>query len=408
MARVTNPFTPGFGQSPAILAGRASVIREFEQAVAGELPGQRNVLISGARGAGKTVLLTEFEAVAADAGWTCITLHTASSSLVAELRAEIVEHLRESDPQAERSRLTGAGLSGVSAQRDVVERYDGEALPVGRLLDRLAGILDATGGGLLITLDELQSVDPAQLHEVTQHVQDLTRRGHQVGFVAAGIRAGLDDLLENDKTTFLRRAHRVELGSVPVGTAAETIRQTVADTPKTITPEAAVRAGEVSQGYPYLIQLVGARAWTHAGNADTIEIGDIEQIRTEVIREMVKNVHRPALREISGRKLDYLNAMLEDTGPSRVADIAARMGEDRRYQSVYRERLIHDELIHPAGRGYVEYALPYLRDALEALRAGTAPVPGADEVTRTRTRLPASRSRPETRDRTTRDNNRRP
>lgn len=407
MAAVGNPFTPGFGQSPTILAGRASVIREFEQAVAGELPGQRNVLISGARGAGKTVLLTEFEAVAADAGWTCITLHTASSSLVAELRAEVVEHLRESDPQAERSRVTGAGLSGVSAQRDVVERYEGEAPPVGRLLDRLAGILDVTEAGLLITLDEVQSVDPAQLHEVTQHVQDLTRRGHQIGFVAAGIRSGLDYLLENDKTTFLRRAHRVELSSVPIGTAAEAIRQTVADTPKTITPEAAVRAGEVSQGYPYLIQLVGARAWTHAGTADTIEIGDIEQIRTDVIREMVKNVHRPALRDISGRKLDYLNAMLEDEGPSRVADIAARMGEDRRYQSVYRERLIHDELIHPAGRGRVEYALPYLREALEALRAGIAPTPGADEITRTRTRPPASRIRPASPGRTTQDNDRR-
>ncbi|MEV4902885.1 ATP-binding protein [Citricoccus sp. NPDC055426] len=394
MGAVSNPFTPGFGQSPAILAGRDSVIREFEQAVAGELPGQRNVLISGTRGAGKTVLLTEFEAVATDAGWTCITLHTASSSLVAELRAEVVEHLRESDPQAERSRLTGAGLSGVSAQRDVVERYDGEAPPLGRLLDRIAGILDAAGAGLLITLDELQSVDPAQLHEVTQHVQDLTRRRHQVGFVAAGIRSGLDDLLENDKTTFLRRAHLIELSSVPIGTAAEAIRQTVADTSKTITPEAAVRAGEVSQGYPYLIQLVGARAWTHAGTADTIEIGDVEQVRADVIREMVKNVHRPALREISGRKLDYLNAMLEDDGPSRVADIATRMGEERRYQSVYRERLIHDELIHPAGRGYVEFSLPYLRDALEALRAGTAPAPGADEITRTRTRPPAQRGRP--------------
>ena len=79
---------------------------------------------------------------------------------------------------------------------------------------------------------------------------------------------------------------------------------------------------------------------------------------------MIKNVHGPALRGLSPRKREYLRAMLEDEGPSAVGDIARRMGIDPRNQSTYRERLIEDDLIRPAGRGFVEYALPYLDEAL--------------------------------------------
>ena len=47
-----------------------------------------------------------------------------------------------------------------------------------------------------------------------------------------------------------------------------------------------------------------------------------------------------------------------------MGDIARRMGIDLNNQNVYRARLIADEMIRPAGRGLVELAMPYLREAL--------------------------------------------
>lgn len=383
---VANPFTPGFGHSPAILAGRSTALGNFEATLRGEFPEQRAILISGARGIGKTVLLSEFEARARDAGWTILSLHAGSESLAGELRSTAIARLRDLDPEAVTSRLTGAGASGFSASRAVTDRYASEGEPIGDLLDRIAGLAGQDGRGLMIALDEVQSVDRAQLHEVTQHVQDVMRRHLRVVFAAAGVRSGVTDLFAHERTTFLRRAHRLELGPVDTGTAAEAIRMTVADTDTTITPEAAVEAGEISQGYPYLIQLVGSKAWRSSTEADTIEVEDVQRGRADAIGEMVKNVHGPALRNLSARKPDYLAAMLEDEGPSSVGDIARRLGVDARYQSTYRERLIGDELIESAGRGYVRYALPYLREALLDRQQGgllTSPDTGLD---RTRTR----------------------
>ncbi|GAA1487816.1 ATP-binding protein [Brachybacterium sacelli] len=372
-----NPFTPGFGLTPIILAGRAVAIDEFAAALQGSVPEARAILISGARGSGKTVLLTEFKELALEAGWTDLRVHTSSSSLVDELRGTAIAQLKEQDPDAESSRLTSARVSGTGASREVLRRYEDEHEPLTTVLDRLAGLTDQDGGGLLITLDELQSVDRDQLHAITQHVQDLIGSGHAVAFLAAGVRPGVDALLDHERTTFLRRAHRIEVGSVDVGTAAEAIRMTIADTAKTITPEAAVLAGEISQGYPYLIQLIGSKAWQNSGDADTIEIEDVRGGREAVVAAMIKNVHGPALRGLSARKREYLLAMLVDEGPSNVGDIAQRMGIDPRNQSTYRERLLEDELIRSAGRGLVEFALPYLGDALlHEQREGAATEPG--------------------------------
>lgn len=359
-----NPFTPGFGLTPMILAGREVAIDEFTAALAGNIPEARAILISGARGSGKTVLLTEFRELALEAGWTDLRMHTSSTSLTEELRSQAIARLREMDPEAETSRLTSARAFNVGASRDIVRRYEGEGEVLTTVLDRLAQLCDEDGGGLLITLDELQSVDRDQLHALTQHVQDLIGSGHAVAFIAAGVRPGVDALLDHERTTFLRRAHRIEVGSVDVGTAAEAIRMTIADTARTITPEATVLAGEISRGYPYLIQLIGSKAWQNSGDAETIEIEDVRGGRDSVIAAMIKNVHGPALRGLSSRKREYLHAMLEDEGPSAVGDIARRMDIDPRNQSTYRERLIEEELIRPAGRGFVEFALPYLGDAL--------------------------------------------
>src|SRR5699024_1895360 len=157
-----------------------------------------------------------------------------------------------------------------------------------------------------------------------------------------------------------------------------------------IGPEAAVAAGEISQGYPYLIQLIGAEAWDRAGDAEEIALEDVRSAELPAVARMVRDVRDPALRDLAPRKMDYLVAVLEDEGPSSVSAIAERLDVDLGYQGVYRDRLIRDELIRPAGTGLVTYALPYLRQALLERRRGPGPLAehlGA-RVTRPRTRRP--------------------
>ena len=177
-----NPFTPGFGLTPPVLAMQGTPVEDFAEALEGTRPaGHRSVLISGARGVGKTVLLSQFHDVAEEVGWEVIALHTSSDSLADELRGRAVHALRDLDPEARDSRVTSGSISalgaGASLGREISDRYEGEDVPLAVLLDRLAALASLRGGGLLVLLDEVQSADPDQVHVITQHMQDLAQRG---------------------------------------------------------------------------------------------------------------------------------------------------------------------------------------------------------------------------------------
>lgn len=74
--------------------------------------------------------------------------------------------------------------------------------------------------------------------------------------------------------------------------------------------------------------------------------------------------------------------MAQDAGPSRMANIAARLGVDANYARQYRLRLIAAEVIRSTAHGRIDFSLPYLREymrehgALEAQTAIAAPPAG--------------------------------
>ena len=71
MNKRDNPYTPGAGRKPPVLAGRDPDL-ENVQALIERLSGggyERSLVYSGLRGVGKTVLLMEFDVLASEAGW---------------------------------------------------------------------------------------------------------------------------------------------------------------------------------------------------------------------------------------------------------------------------------------------------------------------------------------------------
>lgn len=63
-----NPFRPGAGQKPPYLAGRLTEQTDFLKLL-GERPVIQNLIITGLRGVGKTVLLDSLQPIAANKGW---------------------------------------------------------------------------------------------------------------------------------------------------------------------------------------------------------------------------------------------------------------------------------------------------------------------------------------------------
>lgn len=80
-----NPFRPGNGQRPVYLAGRDNEQREFEKLVR-DTTVSHNLIVTGLRGVGKTVLLEELKPIAQQNGWLWTGNDLSESSSLTEER----------------------------------------------------------------------------------------------------------------------------------------------------------------------------------------------------------------------------------------------------------------------------------------------------------------------------------
>src|SRR5438034_7039277 len=81
--KIKNPFRPGAGHMPPYLAGREHEIKEFRQLLSQETI-LENLILTGLRGLGKTVLLETFKPLAIQHGWLWAGTDLSESTSITE------------------------------------------------------------------------------------------------------------------------------------------------------------------------------------------------------------------------------------------------------------------------------------------------------------------------------------
>ncbi|MDO5513515.1 ATP-binding protein [Corynebacterium sp.] len=358
-----NPFRPSFGTTPAVVAGRDGLVASVGMALR-EGPGSpyRFTLVSGARGAGKTVLLNLLEKEAANAGWHVIRV-AASRDLISELKDVSLPRLLQKLGRSSTHRtITGGSLAGVgSLTTEISSDRPRESLRT-RLRDACT-LLAEQDSGLLLTLDELQSAAPEDLHLLSDAIQDVVRDELPVALSVAGLPFEIAKLLDLPGTTFLRRAMPVQLGPLPDHEVAATLQATAQTGGRHFSDPALDRAVAACRGYAYLIQVVGSISWVFAKD-DSITDASVQRALPQVRERIGLQVHQPALRGLPDREREYLDAMVSLGTPAPTGAIAQALGVPPNQQSTYRRRLLERGLITPNGHGLVDFGLPYLGDYL--------------------------------------------
>lgn len=362
-----NPFTPSFGVSPPLLVGRDSAIEAFAEALEEGLGSPyRATLVTGQRGSGKTVLLNALEDEARRRGWA-VASETTRPGVAAELANSTLPALLHQYPGAYESFVSGGGASvagvGVNLSRQRVDSFPVQP-SLRHTLTTLADVADQAGEGVLITLDEVGPNGLADLQIIAQVVQHAFREGRQVVFAAAGLPAHIQELLQSPGTTFLRRAERLHLGPVNLTDVARAISEPMTVAGRTIDGEALSVATTGTRGYPFMIQMIGFQLWRSSEDDRSVTPDQARNAVEAAGRRVGRLVHEPALAELSPVDRTFLAAMAVDDRPSKMSDVAQRMGVDGNYASQYRLRLIQAELIHAPAHGLVDFSLPNLREYL--------------------------------------------
>ena len=359
---IINPFTPEFGKVPAYLAGRDSLIAQMTEAFDsdGNSP-DLCTLVVGARGTGKTALLTYLGNEAERMGWIKAEV-TAGPGMLEEILQQATaaaEHLVETEGKKRVKGVSMAGIGGIE--------WENDAAPVPTWRTRMSRLLDLLAEaniGLLITVDEVDPTLDEMIQLITTY-QHFVRENRKVGLLMAGLPYNVDSLLSGKTTSFLRRASRFDLGSLNDAEVEEAFRLTVEEGGRVVEVDALQEAVAAIKGFPFMFQLVGFRAWNVNRGGAALEKDDVMQGARMANTELGQRIFDATYRELSKADRAFLVAMLPDAKSTTRESLMERLGKPSGHVSTYKKRLAKAGLITETPSGSLTFSLPGFREYLE-------------------------------------------
>ena len=300
-----NPYKPGAGHMPPHLAGREREFGEFDQLLEQEEI-LNNVVLTGLRGVGKTVLLETFKPRAVEKGWFWVTADLSESASVSEtaLAQRLLADLSLVTASLTIERPAGAGVGfAAGPHTEQVPLSHGllssvyEETP-GLVSDRIKATLEFAWEHLrahgrhkvIFAYDEAQNLadhasgEQFPLSVLLDVFQSIQRKGIPFMLVLAGLPTLFPKLV--DARTYAERMFRVmTLSKLNSEESREAILKPieVADCPIQLSDDSVEIIILESGGYPYFIQFICREVFdvfiqqNEQGELGTVPIEAIQQ-----------------------------------------------------------------------------------------------------------------------------------
>lgn len=258
-----NPFKPGTGNRPAVLAGRDEEIevikdtlsfikglREEDGAPLQEAP-LAPIKIVGPRGVGKTTLLAYANKEARRR-----KIHVVRCSFLKDYKgfdgfdALIDKMLGGFEVTGDVSARVGVKYAEIKASAHVERRNT-----YNRVLKELLAKKP-----VLFLLDEAIHYDQGLLALLLQENQDLLSEDWPLATIMAGT-PGLDSFLSGVDPTFINRSHKMSIHLLSDEAVREALGKPFADNGCQITDDALELMASWTDNYPYFIQIAGKAVW---------------------------------------------------------------------------------------------------------------------------------------------------
>ncbi len=274
-----NPFRPGAGHPPPYLAGRAAERDEFQRLLE-QTDVFENLVLTGLRGVGKTVLLDSLRPIARERGWRWagVDLSEAASASESNLAVRLCADLALLTGGLRRPRPAPRAVGFAPGPHETDEPLSFDRLLAifretpGLAVDKFKSVIRTAwdvieasdaARGIVFAYDEAQNLTDhpdrrdLPLSLLLDASQSLQRQGVPILLILSGLPTLFPQMVE--ARTFAERMFRVcFLDRLSDGECEDAIRKPIEDSscPLRLNRESVAQIARMSGGYPYFIQFI--------------------------------------------------------------------------------------------------------------------------------------------------------
>ena len=380
-----NPFRPGNGIIPPYLAGREKETLWFENSLESALSLPQNLVLSGIRGTGKTVLLRKFEEICTKKKWLFVRREF-NSKLNQEgefLNALLTDIITKTKGVSLAKRLKKPVIgfkkdNTDNTEEDIIyiltQKYKG---PLG---DKLEAILEdvyepiseAEYNGLVLLYDEFHFIEDGKignnfplslLLESFSHAQ---QKGLRYYLVLSGLPPLFPNMVKSK--TYAERMFSVKnIGNLSREASQKAIRLPLKKSKIFFIDELINIIVEETQGYPYFLQFY---PYYLIQNIPKKKIGLIEfnEMYPLILKELDGSFFSGRFNRASDSEQKILLEMAKLVPEIKFSELREKTKIDKNYLNQIMISLIEKGLIFRIGRGKYKFTLPLFEKFL--LRKG--------------------------------------
>ena len=335
-----NPYTLYFGKEPELMIPRLEETNLIMDTFLSEEPSQLVYMITGVRGAGKTVMMTEMSnRFREHEEWIVIELNPAKDMLLS-LAAKLYDHKKLS-AIFENAKIN-LSLFGIGVSIDNSKPISDIETAISRMLEQVK----RSKKRVLVTIDEATSTD--YMRVFASSFQIFIRQDLPIFLIMTGLYENIESLQNDELLTFLYRAPKMRLKPLNIGMIASNYEMTLL-----VDKDVARKMAQLTKGYSFAYQVLGYYSFEKGG--------DYKSALPDFRQQLDEYVYDKIWSELSNKDKLILNEISRSKGGN-VTEIKKSLEMKPNEFAPYRNRLMKKGLISGNEHGCVSFTLPLFGD----------------------------------------------
>lgn len=329
-----NPYTLTFGKEPNQQIPRIKQTNEIIDLFKEDT--NQALIITGVRGSGKTVLMTEVAKRLADEDWITVELNS-STDMLKSLGAKLLSK--------QRTLFSNINIA-FSVFNVEIGKKENQIIDIEVAISELLKALKKHNRKLLIAVDEVTNTE--YMRQFSAAFQIFIREDAPIYLLMTGLFENIRELQNEKSLTFLYRAPRLEIEPLNKTAIKNNYKMILG-----VSDDIAKKMTNLTKGYSYAFQVLGHLVYK---NKEFTE--DVICLYRQYLEEYV---YDKIWYELS--KKDQIVALgIAKSATGNISEIQKALELPLYGINPYRKRLIDRGILDGSTRGYVNFTLPLFKE----------------------------------------------